>query len=215
MVLYAHKKGHKINVYTTLIGMKQEDFDLLKQIPFQRFWLHLPSANNEEKILVDEKYLSLLKNVYDFLEATKDSINVSYHFRGKQVHPAVKNILGKSIERRNLTTRADNIVIKEVSAPARKKGVLACERSLYSNVLLPNGEVILCCMDYGLKHVLGNLLKDDYVSLFKGDEFLKVKKGLRDESLDILCRYCDMFAYEVGILSKINKRLRKHFSAND
>jgi hypothetical protein len=34
------------------------------------------------------------------------------------------------------------------------------------NVLLPNGDVYLCCMDYSLKHKLGNLLTTDYYDLF-------------------------------------------------
>jgi len=28
---------------------------------------------------------------------------------------------------------------------------------IFRNVLLPNGDVVLCCMDYGLDHILGNL----------------------------------------------------------
>ena len=32
-----------------------------------------------------------------------------------------------------------------------------CVEHLYHNVLLPNGDVSLCCMDYGLDNILGNL----------------------------------------------------------
>jgi len=58
-------------------------------------------------------------------------------------------------------------------------------------------------MDYGLKHVLGNLISGDYNSLFRSAEFLRVKKGLRDESLDILCRYCEGYADDLNISARI------------
>ena len=32
-----------------------------------------------------------------------------------------------------------------------------CVEKLYHNVLLPNGDVSLCCMDYNLDEILGNL----------------------------------------------------------
>ena len=37
-----------------------------------------------------------------------------------------------------------------------------CDETLYHNVVLPNGDVSLCCMDYGLKHILGNLYTQEY-----------------------------------------------------
>ncbi|MER9007171.1 SPASM domain-containing protein [Mesorhizobium sp. M0862] len=38
----------------------------------------------------------------------------------------------------------------------------------YRNVLLPNGDVTLCCTDFERRHVLGNLLRDEYADLFEG-----------------------------------------------
>tara|TARA_Y100000004_G_C8744929_1_gene339909 strand:- start:217 stop:609 length:393 start_codon:yes stop_codon:yes gene_type:complete len=37
-----------------------------------------------------------------------------------------------------------------------------CIEELYHNVMLPNGDVSLCCMDYGLKHILGNMFTQEY-----------------------------------------------------
>lgn len=57
------------------------------------------------------------------------------------------------------------------------------------NVLLPSGEVVLCCNDYGLKYKLGNLLIDSYKNLFKSENYKKViKKQTSGE--DVICRYC-------------------------
>jgi len=39
------------------------------------------------------------------------------------------------------------------------------------NVVLPNGDVYLCCMDYGLKHKLGNLLGQNFNDLYRSGNF--------------------------------------------
>jgi hypothetical protein len=56
-------------------------------------------------------------------------------------------------------------------------------------------------MDYGMKHVLGNLRDCEYEDLFRSPEYGKVVEGLRRES-DTLCRSCaygvaDSFAFEL------------------
>jgi len=56
---------------------------------------------------------------------------------------------------------------------------------------LPNGDVVLCCMDWNLKHILGNLLKTNYRSLFKSKEFKNILKELKENSSNILCRTCE------------------------
>jgi hypothetical protein len=33
-----------------------------------------------------------------------------------------------------------------------------CDNRLESNILLPNGDLLICCMDYGMEYVFGNLL---------------------------------------------------------
>jgi hypothetical protein len=61
-------------------------------------------------------------------------------------------------------------------------------------------------MDYGLKHVLGNLLSDSYESLFLSPEFRRIKAGTENEEIDILCRTCEDFAYRQSFLTKIAKK---------
>lgn len=57
-------------------------------------------------------------------------------------------------------------------------------------------------MDYGLQHVLGNLVSGDYDALISSDEFSRVRKGLKDDSEEILCRYCEKFAYRVDPIAR-------------
>ena len=197
MILYAHTAGHKISVDTTLDGMGLSDIDLLEQVPFNGYFaVHLPSGEGYEKIQVDENYIKLLNKI------SKSKIEVLYHYYGETVHPKVK-LLNINTRRITLCTRAGNVKIKNKPLPKRQRGVIACIGDLHHNVLLPNGDVLLCVMDYGMNHLLGNLLTSGYESLFRSEEYLKVKKGLKDESFDVLCRYCDQYLYNVNLFVKL------------
>jgi len=154
MLFYAHKKGHKIKVFTTLIGMSSVDVELLSTIPLEYFCVHLPSEGNLESIMADESYL------VNLCKLCKSSISVDFLFKGEKLNPKVATLLnecGKVAFQSNLSTRANNVEIKNAPLVKRKTGILTCLRKLRCNVLLPNGEVILCCPDWGMKHVLGNL----------------------------------------------------------
>lgn len=73
----------------------------------------------------------------------------------------------------------------------RRKGILTCER-FNCNVLLPNGEVYLCCCDYGLQHKIGNLNVDEYDSIQFNIMRKQISTKAMNENEEILCRYCEI-----------------------
>jgi len=194
MIQYAHKKGFRINVFTTAIGLKLKEIDNIKKIPFNKFDLHLPDNKGLTKIKVDNQYLNVIHKII------KSNIkNIVYTFKKDHpsinIHPEIKSLLDKyniKYFESGLTTRAGNIKIRDKTRIKKIKGQLPRCHLFDCNMLLPNGDVALCPMDWSLKHILGNLIDSDYASLFKGKEFSKIEKGLKDEALDILCRYCDI-----------------------
>lgn len=60
------------------------------------------------------------------------------------------------------------------------QGVCMNSPEFKQNVVLPSGDVVLCCMDYGLKHIIGNLLTTKWDDL------------KRDEQYEI-CNKCEKF----------------------
>ena len=202
MVLYAYKKNHGIQIYTTLVGMKELDIDKLKSISIIKFAVHLPSLNNDTKIKVDKEYVNIIKKI------TQSKINnLKFVIFGK-VHPEIKEIVTDFNNKKPLG-RAGNIKDMNIEKSDICKGRITCSRSgnlLNGNILLPNGDVILCCNDYGMKHVLGNLANSSYELLFTGKEFTRVKSGLLDENIDILCRYCE-YAIKFNMKKHIARKL--------
>lgn len=192
MVVYSHKKGHKIQIFTTLVGMTLNDIEIIKKIPFELFIVHLPDSGSKTNIEVNDNYKEIIT------KATECLPNATYIYYDT-IHAELESLL-KTVRKAKweLVSRARNITIKgqEVNFIS---GHIRCTRSLRQNVLLPNGDVILCCNDYGMKNMLGNLMQSNYDSLFAGEAYKKVTEGLLDDSVDILCRYCETFAEPVVV----------------
>lgn len=195
MILYAHEQGHKLAVSTTLVGITLDDLQTVSRIPWKVFWVHLPSAGHYENIPITDRYLKLLDLLVDM--ATNE-INVSWHWHGGELHPLLTfleaYIHPESYREMDLIDRARNVVKKKkfpdrITLSMTSKGEIKCGR-IHQNVLLPSGDVRLCCMDYGGRHVIGNLLRDDYKDLQQSDEFKSVRRGLIDENASTLCRTC-------------------------
>ena len=98
---------------------------------------------------------------------------------------------------------------QQVLSTGNLTGGLYCDRAVNTDhfVLLPDGTVVLCCNDYGMQHVLGNLSNQSYEDIVHGEFFLNVKRAMHiDESLPLLCRKC-MYAKPIvkNVSSKVNK----------
>ncbi|MCX6750356.1 MAG: SPASM domain-containing protein [Candidatus Pacearchaeota archaeon] len=188
MIEYANKKGFLIKVFTTTIGMTKKDIPRLEKIPFGTFEIHLSDDSNNTKIKVDKHYLEIIKSIKN-----SKIQNLTFLLYGK-MHPQVKKVLNKEVEdlSRLIQNRASNL--SSVPPSKKLKGSIICNTNngqmLHDNVLLPNGDVVLCCMDYGLKHKLGNLLESSYESLFQTEYFKNMQKAMNSKEGEILCRHC-------------------------
>ena len=54
--------------------------------------------------------------------------------------------------------------------------------------MFPDGTLVVCCQDYGMKHVLGNLLEESWEEIRAGKEFQYFRKGLTADSSDKIGR---------------------------
>lgn len=189
MILYTHQQGYEISVYTTTVGMHKSDVKEIESIPFRHFNVHLADKERYSKIDITDNYLE----TFDAILKSKIQ-NREYMTMG-ELHPEVQQLIKKRIPRTKMLSRAGNLECNvSPPVPTRLRGPIRCRSAgnLFNhNVLLPNGDVLVCCMDYGMQHILGSLTSSDYTSVFKGKEFYKLKKGLDDDSIDILCRYCE------------------------
>lgn len=191
MLSYVVQKGFKIEMYTTLVGMKESDLEIIENVDFSEFVVHLPDEDNNSKIKVDDNYCNLLKKLVEL--NTKKKFITSYSYHGTLNKRISRLLGGEKVNSTELNDRAGNMEVDNVVAKKQKCGAITCMRSnnrLDNNVLLPDGTVILCCMDYALKHILGNLQNDSYKNILNSKESMRIREGLQNESINILCRKC-------------------------
>jgi radical SAM protein with 4Fe4S-binding SPASM domain len=196
MIEYAAHRGHPIYLSTTLTGMTLEDVRRLSQLTYYEFQIHLPSAGKLMNLAVDDGYLSILS------ELVTAGVITDFHFHGDEVHPVIGAWLrehGIAFSGILIQDRAGNLDTDQVVARVKKPittaaiptGRLRCDR-IYQNVLLPNGDVVLCCMDWSAEYVLGNLRRDRFKDLHRSESFQRVRRGMKDPGTNVLCRTCTL-----------------------
>ena len=197
MIEYSVSRGHRIWISTTLAGMTREDISRLSKFaPYYQYQIHLPSAQKLMNLAINDEYFALLS------DTVKAGIVTDLHFHGDGVHPVVGEWLREhavDFQEFWIQDRAGNLNTKKLKSKLSKSvitaaipnGKLRCDR-IYQNVLLPNGDVVLCCMDWSAEYVLGNLKRDRFEDLYRSEAFRHVLRGLRDPSVDLLCRTCHL-----------------------
>ncbi len=190
--------GYHIVVYTTLYGMTPDNarrviallLDHRDQV--KEVCLHLPDANGNMRgykpsVEFDEVlglFMTASKNLRSFRAMTMDNRS--------RVHPSVK--MPASSRSWEGLDRAGNVDENIIVPHTQHNGPVSCSFTPFydHNVVLPNGDVVLCCMDYSTKHKIGNLLTGDYYSLFAspGMGHLRAENTKIGKS-DTICKSCN------------------------
>jgi radical SAM protein with 4Fe4S-binding SPASM domain len=188
MIEYAYEKGHPVSVYTTLVGASMDDIKRLGRIRFYDFVMHLP--DKEMTIKINDEYLAKLRALSKLkISATHDKHACCF----AEVDKRVMDAIGSSMRVEDLVqpnTRAGYIKKSGIF----RKGLITCRKggsALNQNVVLPNGDVVICCMDFGQRHAFGNLLKQSYKEIMNSPERRRVIEGLSKEMISTLCRTCE------------------------
>jgi len=161
MIRYAHEQGHPISLFTTAVGMKFRDVKEIKGLPFGGiqggFVLHLPDCEGFFTHRLTKEYMSLLTalksaGIRNFQTMTMGALA-----------PELKDLFPDAIHRK-MYSRAGNLKRDDVIQIETRPGptTCGCQEKLYHSVLLPSGDVSLCCQDYALEHILGNLHQQSF-----------------------------------------------------
>jgi MoaA/NifB/PqqE/SkfB family radical SAM enzyme len=160
MAKHAHKEGYRIHVATTLQGASNQTVKDLLDLQYEGFVLHLPDGRNANFQLTNE----YKNNLFCIMQGIP---NVQY---------IAMNDLFVSNDRENLS--------RGLMPRPRKIGFCRKFRSPQF-VVLPDGRVQTCDMDFRLEYTLGNLLLDDYETL--------VKRFKAKRPSFMLCHYCKKY----------------------
>lgn len=164
MLIYAYKKGFETDVYTTTVGLtKNKIMKLAKENVKLRF--------------------------------------VAFHVFDSKVNPINDSFYKKAdLFKNNITVKAVKLIkVTDVFSRAgtlfkvnKSKEKIFCLRNfVYQNVVLPNGDLVLCCHDYLLRHKLGNLFLQHYSGKDIAKKREEILNLMQDKNSEIACRYCD------------------------
>jgi hypothetical protein len=171
--------GFNVAIYTTLYGMK--DPARVKKVleshkdQVKVFMLHLPDANGNMK---GWKLTQEWMNALEMMMTLELPIGAMTMDKTGFVAPELQHIIGR-LPGWVGHTRADSLNVEQVGeqvisiTPHNEFSLTCASTPFYDrNVLLPDGSVVLCCMDYNLKHVIGNLLTQTYDEVMQGKPLL-------------------------------------------
>lgn len=180
MVEYA-AQNHTVSIFTTLTGLDIEKYERLREIPYRWFCVHVPDGQLNTKLKCTPTYLQLLRHVTNN-QPECEKFWFSMH---GDYHPAViPIILGYDVEN-NMIDRAGNLDLAWCEKRNLKNPICTCS-NYNQNVLLPDGTVVLCCMDYSMQHVSGNLLEQDYKDLKRQPQYDLCKKCNRAVEMEVV-----------------------------
>ena len=131
------------------------------RLPFKQVVLHTADKDGFANIPVTKEYLELLKIITNTHKKDGSMFVDEANCQSKPHEKVLEITKGKFKIYCEMSDRAGNLDNKDNNLTmADVHGKLYCTRSvnINHNVLLPDGTVVLCCNDFGMKHVLGNLM---------------------------------------------------------
>jgi hypothetical protein len=190
--------GFNIAIYSTLYGMTDPERvrKVLEDHPGQVdvIMLHLPDANGNMKGWKNSEEWQYAAAVMSHTNVPCGVGAMTMDSSGL-VHPDLQSMIGR-LPGWQGHTRADSLNTEQVAGQAisitpMNTFSLTCRSTPFydRNVLLPNGDVVLCCMDYNLKHIIGNLLTQTYEEIFQGKPLLDLIE-MNEEPKFSKCSIC-------------------------
>lgn len=195
MMKLASDEGYVLELATSLWGASQEDIKIMENINFDGVVLHLPDNQGATPLASDiHNHHELVKALLQMeKKGNKLVTGISCHGELHDRYKDLFNLLPVIIPlTESLHDRAGNLKHEELPHP-HTEGDIYCIRAgmkkIDINVLLPDGTMILCCMDYGMDAVLGNLSNQTYEDIVYGSSAKHIIEDMHS-GRDVICNKC-------------------------
>jgi radical SAM protein with 4Fe4S-binding SPASM domain len=161
MIKYCIEHSIQFKIFSTLGSIDPDDIALLKTMPAYTVFVHVKGP------------------VPDIFDNPQTAIFVgSLPFN---IPKGWKQINQDAITRAGNNGGSDN--------DAGHKAHKCIDARHDQNVLLPNGDIVVCCMDYGLEYILGNLNENTLSEIMRGERYNKFRSDLLNGTNE-LCNKC-------------------------
>lgn len=219
MFEYALQQKFEVAVYTTLVGIDKKQVNkfinliTLYQTQIKILCVHLPDkSKNMRNWKYTDDYESVLSSVLNLDENIKEKINFNMMTmdNNNEVDDSLLKFNVYKYFKNNWYghTRAGSLNVNNTNVSfitdrnIKHETPVSCASSLFydHNVVLPNGDVLLCCMDYNMKHKIGNLLKNSYEDLYLSPTMINIMKENKKNEFSkcSICKSCyNVISYKI------------------
>ena len=196
MLEMACAKGRNVSLCTTLEGATDDDIEGILQLPLQFVGLHVADEKKNACISITEGYYGRVERL---INAKKKDGTPFVNDISAQANPLpkIQEICKDKYEVLvSLQDRAGNLEGNELASREHmitKEKITCCFSGPQFNnhVVLPDGTLLLCNMDYGMQHVLGNLLEKNFDDIRREKNMKDIFCGIEgDQKVELLCRKC-------------------------
>jgi radical SAM protein with 4Fe4S-binding SPASM domain len=197
--------GRRVSIYTTLYNISLDEADKIIALLTQYkhlvdvFSIHFPDKNGNmrgwkyseewEQVLI--KFLEWRNTGAVKFEAMTMSDIGMIHESLQHLGIRLYNWVGHD---RAGSLNVDQVKEQSINIAPRHDCSITCSKTEWydQNVLLPNGDIVLCCMDYDNKHILGNIVEQTYEQIYHGKPIIRlIEVNSRDEfNNESLCKTC-------------------------
>jgi radical SAM protein with 4Fe4S-binding SPASM domain len=216
MILHTLEQGYRVSVFTTLQGLSAIDADrVLNEFRKRDEQLNIICVHLPDKDMFmrgwknEEPYFEVLDKFFTFF---MEKGGLSARFQAMTMdkfgepHPTIVDRYNLRVggfrgwdragSLRGEENKVDESVMTAKVRNTFKNGCGATPSTYYNHqVLLPNGDVQICCMDYGLKNKLGNLGElEKWEDIFSTPEYKRIEElsNTAEFTEELICKSCDL-----------------------
>jgi len=201
----------QISLLTNAILLDEKKSKLLIEsniIDYIRFSMDGGNKEKFEQMRMRAEWDVFIKNIKTFCELNKNSDRpiptgiitlVEYHHKlnTKWMSEEFKELLNMvdGYELRYAHNWGGDVEIEELKNQAKTSYKIGCSLLMRTLVLLPNGDVTVCCADLNSKGVIGNITKEDLFAIYNKPQRLgMIHKFMKNKKHEIdLCKDCETF----------------------
>lgn len=174
-VEYTKQQNYKVTFNTTFYSATKETIDTLIDLDVD-VEVHI----TDSKIEIPEEIY-----VYFAEKYKKRSMPIFNVFTQKGVSRIPQNIQAFGHRPNSRADNLDHIPRAVYDVPVRCQ-----ENRFFSNVVMPNGDVSVCCSDFSVKHILGNLLTTKLKDIHKSEAIKQFLRKMNEGDPTFICNNC-------------------------
>ena len=170
-------------------------WERIKDYPFEVVVLHAPDKKGYAHIVTDNEYWRVIRAAVIHKKSNGMPFVDISNCQSEPTEQFLEMIENRLMVKCELHDRAGLLMNhKEIKSNTYMEEKLYCISSYKQNqwVVLPNGDVTLCCNDFSLQEVLGNIGEQKYEDILRGEKYLSVRRRMMclEKDNDIICRRC-------------------------